>query len=449
MSKQLNLVEGNILGSLTRFSIPIIFALFLQALYGGIDLLVVGRFSTTPEVSGVATGSMLMHTITMVITALAMGITILVGRRIGERNPEEAGHTIGVGIYLFLILGGIMSVFSLCCSDWLSSVMHAPPEAFDQTSSYIAICGGGSLFIVAYNVLGSIFRGLGDSRTPLITVAIACVLNIIGDLIFVAVFDMGAKGAALATVLSQALSVAISFVFISRINLPFKFRINYIKYDSAIISRLMRLGLPLALQEFLVGISFLIIQVIVNAIGVVESAGVGVAEKLCVFIMLLPSGYGQAMAAFVAQNYGAKRMDRANKALFIGIMTSLCAGIVTGGVAYFYGDVLSTFFSNDIPVILASHSYLKAYAIDCIFTAFLFCFLGYYNGCGCTFFVMIQGIIGAIGVRVPAVFLISQLPNVTLFQIGLATPLSSIVQIILCLLMYFRLKNKMATIPRI
>lgn len=200
MSKQLNLIEGNILGSLTRFSLPIIFALFLQALYGGIDLLIVGQFSTTPEVSGVATGSMLMHTITMVITAL--GITILVGRRIGERNPEEAGHTIGVGIYLFLILGGIMSVFSLCCSDWLSSIMYAPPEAFVQTSSYIAICGGSSLFIVAYNVLGSIFRGLGDSRTPLITVAIACVLNIIGDLIFVAVFDMGAKGAALATVLS-------------------------------------------------------------------------------------------------------------------------------------------------------------------------------------------------------------------------------------------------------
>lgn len=442
MSKQLNLIEGNILCSLTRFSFPIIFALFLQALYGGIDLLIVGQFSTTPEVSGVATGSMLMHTITMVITALAMGITILVGRRIGERNPEEAGRTIGVGIYLFLILGGIMSVFSLCYSDRLSSIMHAPAEAFVQTSSYISICGGGSLFIVAYNVLGSIFRGLGDSRTPLITVAIACVLNIIGDLIFVAVFDMGAKGAALATVLSQALSVAISFIFIRRIDLPFKFRINYIKYDSAIISRLLRLGLPLALQELLVGISFLIIQVIVNAIGVVESAGVGVAEKLCVFIMLLPSGYGQAMAAFVAQNYGAKRMDRANRALFFGILTSLCAGIITGGLAYFYGDILSSIFSSDAHVILASHSYLKAYAVDCIFTAFLFCFLGYYNGCGSTFFVMIQGIIGAIGVRVPAVFLISQLPDVTLFQIGLATPLSSIVQIILCIIMFLYKKNK-------
>lgn len=158
--------------------------------------------------------------------------------------------------------------------------------------------------------------------------------------------------------------------------------------------------------------------------------------------MLLPSGYGQAMAAFVAQNYGAKRMDRANRALFYGILTSLCAGIITGGVAYFYGDILSSFFSSDVSVILASHSYLKAYAVDCVFTAFLFCFLGYYNGCGSTFFVMIQGIIGAIGVRVPAVFLISQLPDVTLFQIGLATPLSSIVQIILCIIMFFYIKNK-------
>ena len=446
MSKQLNLIEGNILGALTRFSLPIIFALFLQALYGGIDLLIVGQFATTPEVSGVATGSMLMHTITMVITALAMGITILVGRRIGERNPEEAGRTIGVGIYLFLLLGGIMSVVALCCSDWLSAIMRAPSEAFTQTSNYIAICGGGSLFIVAYNVLGSIFRGLGDSRTPLITVAIACVLNIIGDLIFVAVFDMGAKGAALATVLSQALSVAISFIYIRKIKLPFNFKLSYVKYDSAIISRLMRLGLPLALQELLVGISFLIIQVIVNDIGVIESAGIGVAEKLCVFIMLLPSGYGQAMAAFVAQNYGAKRMDRANKALFYGIITSLCAGVVTGSLAFFYGDILSSIFSSDISVILASHSYLKAYAVDCIFTAFLFCFLGYYNGCGSTFFVMIQGVIGAIGVRVPAAFLISQLPDVTLFQIGLATPLSSIVQILLCVIMFFRLKKRLKVV---
>ncbi|MBR3830831.1 MAG: MATE family efflux transporter [Muribaculaceae bacterium] len=443
MAKQLNLIEGNIFGALTRFSLPVIFALFLQALYGGIDLLIVGQFSSTPEVSGVATGSMLMHTITMVITAFAMGITILVGRRIGERNPEEAGRTIGVGIYLFLIIGLVLSVVTLICSDWLSMLMHAPDEAFEQTSSYVAICGGGSLFIVAYNVLGSIFRGLGDSKTPLLTVAIACVLNIVGDLIFVALFDMGAAGAAWATVLSQAVSVVISYIIIRRMSLPFAFKREFIRYDAMIVGRIMRLGSPLALQELLVGVSFLIIQVIVNAIGVVESAGVGVAEKICVFIMLLPSGYGQSMAAFVAQNYGARRMDRANRALFYGILTSLCAGIVTGYTAFFHGDVLSSWFVTDAMVIDAAHSYLKAYAIDCIFTAFLFCFMGYYNGCGSTFFVMIQGIIGALGVRVPAVFIISNLPDVTLFEIGLATPLSSIVQIILCIFMFVPLHRKM------
>ena len=243
--------------------------------------------------------------------------------------------------------------------------------------------------------------------------------------------------------LSQAVSVVISYIIIRRMSLPFAFKREFIRYDAMIVGRIMRLGSPLALQELLVGVSFLIIQVIVNAIGVVESAGVGVAEKICVFIMLLPSGYGQSMAAFVAQNYGARRMDRANRALFYGILTSLCAGIVTGYTAFFHGDVLSSWFVTDAMVIDAAHSYLKAYAIDCIFTAFLFCFMGYYNGCGSTFFVMIQGIIGALGVRVPAVFIISNLPDVTLFEIGLATPLSSIVQIILCIFMFVPLHRKM------
>lgn len=446
MAKAINLTEGNILGALTRFSIPVIFAMFLQALYGGIDLLIVGQFSATPEVSGVATGSMLMHTVTMVVTALVMGITILVGRRIGEGNPHEAGRTIGAGIWLFTLLGIVLSLVTAFFSDELSRLMQAPTEAFNQTSDYVAICGGGSLFIVAYNVLGGIFRGLGDSKTPLITVAIACVLNIVGDLLFVAWLGMGAAGAAWATVISQAASVVISFMFIRKMSLPFYFKLRYVKCEQAIINRILRLGLPLALQELLVGVSFLIIQVIVNGIGVIESAGVGVAEKICVFILLLPSGYGQSMAAFVAQNYGAKRMDRANKALIYGIITSLCAGVVTGYLAFFHGDFLSSFFSTDPDVIAASHSYLKSYAVDCLFVAFLFCFIGYYNGCGNTFFVMLQGIVGAMGVRVPAVYLISQLPDVTLFQIGLATPLSSIVQIIMCLVMFLSLRKRLLLI---
>lgn len=442
MKRSSSLTEGNIFRSLFQFALPVLLALFLQALYGGVDLLVVGQFAETADVSGVATGSMLMQTITGFITGLTMGITILVGRRIGERKPEEAGRAIGGGIFFFLLLAVVLTIAIVAGAESLARFMHAPEEAFAQTTTYIRICGAGSLFILAYNVLGSIFRGIGDSTTPLITVAIACVLNIFGDLFFVAVLDMATAGAALATVLAQAVSVLASLVFIRRKTLPFSFSRRYIRFDRAVIGMELRLGLPVGLQDLLVGISFLVIQMIVNGIDVVSSAGVGVAEKLCAFVMLVPSAYMQSMAAFTAQNRGAQKPERAKKALGYGILTSIAVGFLIGYFTFFHGDLLSRIFSKDAAVIAASHSYLKAYAIDCLLTPFLFCFTGYFNGCGKTLFVMIQGILGAFGVRVPVVYLVSLIPGVSLFQIGLGTPASTIVQITLCLIMFFHLSRK-------
>ncbi|MDO4745720.1 MAG: MATE family efflux transporter [Bacillota bacterium] len=442
MSKQYSLTEGNILSSLTRFAMPVLFALFLQALYGGIDLLIVGQFATTIDVSGVATGSMVMHTITMVVTGLSVGITVIVGQKIGEGKPQEAGKAIGSGICFFGIVTAVLTVLIVFGSDAIATFMHAPKDAFEETSSYILICGMGSVFFVAYNVIGSIFRGLGDSKTPLITVAIACVFNIAGDLLLVAVFGMGARGAALATVLSQATSVLISLLVIKTRQQPFDFSKDYICFNKSLITTEFKLGFPVALQELLVGLSFLVIQMIVNSIGVTASAGVGVAEKLCTFVMLVPSAYAQSMTAFVAQNAGAGKPERASKGLFYGIATSVAVGVVVGYTAFFHGDILSSIFTADAEVILSSHSYLKAYAIDCVLTPFLFCFIGYYNGYGRTLFVMVQGLVGAFCVRIPVAFFVSRIPDATLFHIGLATPSSTVIQIILCLYMLHRLKKK-------
>ena len=336
-----------------------------------------------------------------------------------------------------------MTVITTAGSGFLTGILNAPAEAVSQTSSYILICGAGSVFIVAYNVLGAIFRGIGDSRTPLMTVAIACVVNIAGDLLLVAVFNMGAAGAALATVAAQAVSVVISFIVITkRKNLPFEFSKDYIKFNKKIIGTELKLGIPVALQELLVGISFLVIQTIVNSFGVTASAGVGVAEKVCVFIMLVPSAYMQSMSAFVAQNMGACNPERAKKALKYGIMTAFAAGLVMSYITFFHGDLLSWIFSKDVGIIAASQSYLKAYAIDCLLTPFLFCFMGYYNGCEKTLFVMLQGLTGAFFVRIPTAYLISRISGATLFQIGLATPASSAVQIILCLSMFIYMERK-------
>ena len=251
MGRPRSLTEGNIFSSLIRFAVPVLFTLFLQALYGGVDLLVVGQFAQTADVSGVATGSMLLQTVTMVVTGLSMGITILVGERIGRREPEDAGRAIGGGICLFACFAVLLTAVLVGGAEVLARLMHAPEHAFHQTVLYIRICGAGSLFIVAYNVLGSIFRGIGDSRTPLLTVAIACVINIFGDLLLVAGFHMGAAGAALATVAAQTVSVLVSLFLIRlrRRSLPFAFSRRHLRFHRDIIGAELRLGTPVALQE--------------------------------------------------------------------------------------------------------------------------------------------------------------------------------------------------------
>lgn len=433
--------EGKILSPLLRFAVPVLLALFLQATYGAVDLLVVGKFAETADISAVATGSQIMHTITMVLVGLAMGITVLLGQKIGAGEPKSAGRVIGSGICLFAILTLVCTVLFVALAAPIARLMQAPEAAFSPTVSYLRICSGGMLFIIAFNVLGSIFRGIGDSKMPLITVAIACVVNIGGDLLLVAVCKLGAAGAAIATIGAQAVSVLLSMIIIAKRTLPFTLTKQDIRLDKYYTGQILKLGMPLALQDLLVSISFLVIMAIVNSLGLIESAGVGVSEKLCAFIMLIPSAFMQSMSAFVAQNIGASKPERAKKALFYGILTSLAAGFITGWLSFFHGDLLSSIFANESAVIGASADYLKAYAIDCLLTSFLFCFIGYFSGMGKTVFVMSQGIIGAFLVRIPISYFVSRIAGVSLFYIGLATPASTLLQILLCAV-YFLLINK-------
>ena len=432
MKETQNFTKGNILTSLVRFALPVLAALFLQTMYGAVDMLVVGQFATAADVSAVSTGSWLMQLITSFVVGIAMGTTVLLGRRLGEGKPEEAGKIIGASIVLFAIIGVVITFFMELCAVPVAQIMRTPIEAFDATVLYVRICSAGSVFIVAYNVLGSIFRGIGDSRMPLVTVAIACVFNIAGDFLLVGVFGMATAGAAIATVLAQALSVIISVLIIRRQKLPFTFRRTDIVFDRKRMGSVFRLGLPIAFQDLLVSISFLAITAIVNSLGVIPSAGVGVAEKLCGFIMLVPSAFNQSMSAFVAQNMGAGRMERAKRALLCGIGMSLVVGVFMAWLSFFHGDLLAGLFARDEAVIAAAADYLKAYAIDCLLVSVMFCMIGYFNGYGKTLFVMLQGIAGAFGVRIPVSLIMSRIKPVSLFKVGLATPCSSVVQIILC-----------------
>lgn len=442
MQKNSSFTEGKILQPLILFAGPVLLALFLQAMYGAVDLLVVGQFGTSADVSAVSTGSQIMTTLTNLVSSFAMGTTILLGQQIGSGRKKDGGRTVGTAIIMFTAIALVITILLIIFAPQVSSIMNAPEEAFDKTTSYVRICGGGMVVIVAYNLIGCIFRGLGDSKTPLITVAIACVCNIFGDLLLCAVFHMGTTGAALATVFAQVVSVVISFLIIRKKELPFEFNRSSIVFHKHSAKRMAGFGAPIALQDMLVSISFLVILAIVNSMGLTASAGVGVAEKVCAFIMLISTSFMQSMAAFVAQNYGAGKIERAKKALYYGIAVSFSVGVIVFFIAFFHGDLLAAIFSSDADVVAAAADYLRAYSIDCMLTAIFFCYVGFFNGVGYTKFVMVQGIVGAFCVRVPVSYIASKMANATLFDIGLATPCSSALQIILCVGFMIYLKRK-------
>ncbi len=437
METHIDFTKGKIVGPLLKFVGPVMIALFLQAMYGAVDLMIVGQFARAADVSAVATGSQITFTLAGLISSLAMGMTILIGEYIGMGKPEEGGRVVGNGILLFTVIGVAVTGLIVPLSPQLASVMNAPKEAFWLTTGYVRICGLGTLVIIAYNLIGSIFRGLGDSRTPMVTVLIACLCNVAGDLLLVAAFGMGTIGAAIATVFAQLISVIISLFLIRRKPIPFHFGSESLRWEGRTVRRILRLGSPIALQDFLVGISFMVLLAIVNSLGVIYSAGVGVAEKVCGFIMLVPMAFMQSMSAFVAQNYGADKPGRAVQGLRSAIAVSFCFGLVMFFVSFFHGDILAAIFASDMEVVNAAAEYLKAYAIDCLLTCFLFCFIGFFNGIEYTRFVMIQGIAGAFLMRIPVAYIMSRQTPVSLFHIGLATPCSTLLQITMCFICFY------------
>ena len=392
MKKNKNtILEGAILPALTKFSLPILFSLILQALYGAVDLWMVGRFAATGDISAVSTGSQTMLIVNGIVTGLSMGITILLGQSIGEGNQKRSGDIIGTSIWIFAFVSILLTCILLIGAAPLATMLHAPEAAFGKTVTYIRICGIGTVLIVCFNVLNGIFCGLGDSKTPLIFVSIACIVNISLDFILIDFCKLGAKGAAIATITAQAVSVLCAFGSIEK-RLPFPMKKENLAFQKTQAASILRLGTPVALLRMCNEISYLLILGFVNTLGVVASSGVGIAEKLVMFILLIPTAYMSAVSAFVAQNMGAGQAERAKRSLWIGMGT---AAVIGGGMAYlsfFHGDSLSQLFSRNTEVIAASAEFLKATAIECLVLSLAYCYDGYFNGIEKTGFVMIQGI---------------------------------------------------------
>ncbi len=438
------ILQGRIAPPLIRFTLPMMLSLLIQALYGAVDLMVVGKFGSTASVAAVSNGSQIMHTITGVIAGLGMGSTVLVGTDIGAQDKKGAADTVGAMIKLFSVLAAVITACAIIFAPHIARAMQVPAEAVAGTVIYLRVCGAGTIFIVAYNAISCIFRGIGDSKSPLIAISIACVVNIAGDLILCGIFGMDLFGAALATVFAQIVSVMLFMYRIKHGGWPFRITAENMKNSWNKIRQIIKIGLPISMQEVLVSVSFLIITAIINDISLVASASIGIAEKLFLFLAIVPMSFTSSLSAFVAQNVGAKQELRAQKAVGISLIISFAFGVCMACLTYFGGGMLARIFEKNPDVILSTHEYLRVVSLEYVIVSIVFCLLGYFNGIGKTTFVMLEAVLSAFLVRIPLSYYFSRLPNTDLRTIGFAVPIAAVVSLILCVAYYFHVRKKRA-----
>lgn len=445
--ENMDFTTGSIFPKLLNFMLPILGALILQTMYGAVDILVVGWFGTEESISAVSTGSSLINMVVFVLCGLAMGVTVLMGRYLGEGNEKRLGRVIGGAIVTFVLIAVVMTVLLCGLAPELAAVMQAPQAALAKTVTYLRICGGGIVFIIGYNLVSSIFRGIGNSRLPLIFVAIACVVNIFLDLLFVAVFGWDVAGAAFATIIAQAVSLVMSVFVCWKIDLPFRMTTSDLRLSGE-VKKFLKLGIPIAFQEFLTQFSFMCLLSFINSMGSTEairlasSSGYGIANKIVAIVMLVPSALMQSMSSFIAQNVGAGKERRAQKSMGYGMLIGGGIGIVMTAAAFCGGQVLASVFTDNIAYQLKAAEYLQGYSLEAIVTSILFSFIGYYNGHNRTFFVMFQGMAQSFLVRLPVAYAMSRIIPDSLVYIGTAAPIATMFGIVINLVYFLSFSKK-------
>ena len=440
--KAFSLTEGKVAPTLVRFALPFMLSSLLQSLYGAADLFVVGQYAGAAAVSGVSIGSQIMSTVTMLILSLSMGGTVLIGNCIGQKNDEGAATAIGTMTVLFGLFALLLTPLMLLGTDTGVALMQTPPEAVADARDYVFTCSLGLPFIIGYNALSGIFRGLGDSKTPVYFVALATVINIVADLGLVGGLKMGATGAAIATVAAQGLSFLAALVWMCKTGFSFPFTRRHLRLDGHAAKRILKVGAPLALQSTSVHLSFLIITAIINTMGLIASAAVGVTEKIMAFAFLPPDAFAAAVAAMTAQNIGAGKPERALQSLKWSIVFSLVFGLLVCGFANLFPEVLPAIFTTDGAVIRAAGLYMRTYSVDCILVAFVFSFNNYFSGCGNAMISMIHNVIATFAVRIPVTLVMSRLPDASLLHMGLAAPAASLLSIFICAGYFLWLRKK-------
>ena len=437
------LLEGKVGSALLRFALPFLVASLLQQLYGTVDLLAVGQLSanSAASLSAVSTGSQLTFSITSVLIGLSTGATVLIGQYVGADRKEDISRTIGTMFPLFGLFALGISILMAALTGPLVALLQVPAEAVEEAEQYLFICALGMIFVTGYNMVSGILRGLGDSKTPMLLVVIACILNIIGDIILVGPLQMGAAGAAIATVAAQAISFLVSLAVLRRRkDFPFDFKWSSFQLRRNHSLLLLKLGVPVAFQDFSIGVSFLFITAFINRIGLAESAGVGVVGRVSCIAMIVSTSFMSAIAAMSAQNIGADQPKRAMAALRWGIALSFGISALLFVLIQLFPSPILSLFTDETAVITQGILYMRSYITDAVLVSFVFCINGFLSGCGHTTFCMIISTTSTYGVRVLGTLLVSLIPDATMFHIGMAAPAASLVQIIFQLF-YLRFGN--------
>lgn len=444
---QRNLTTGSIFKTVVYFSLPYLLSYFLQTLYGMVDLFIIGQYEGVASTTAVSIGSQVMHMITVIIVGLAMGSTVSIGQAVGGGNDKRTASCIGNTITLFMGLSIILTAALLLLRRPIAIAMSTPAQALEGTIDYLTICFMGIPFITAYNIISSIFRGLGDSKSPMYFIAIACAANIGLDYAFMGALHLGPAGAALGTTLSQAVSVVVSIIVVRRARAGIRLKKEDFKPKRDVMGSLLRIGIPIAVQDGLIQVAFIVITIIANRRGLNDAAAVGIVEKIMSFIFLVPSSMLSTVSALGAQNIGAGKPERAKTTMRYGILITTCFGLAVVTLMQFYANSFVSLFTDSstqdgLQVVTMGGQYLRGYIWDCLFAGMHFCFSGYFCACGRSSLSFVHNIIAIALVRIPGVYITSKMFADTLFPMGLATAAGSLLSVMICLVMYAMLSRK-------
>ncbi len=441
--KDSQLTEGSVFKKLIYFSLPFLLSSFLQTFYGLADLFIAGQFNGSATISAVSVGSQLTHMLTVIIVGLSMGSTVMIGHAIGAKKKEEAGKAIGNTVILFTIFAILLTLVLLISVDGILRLLKVPEEAMSEAHAYAFICFAGVPFITAYNVVSSIFRGLGDSKRPMYFVAIAGVINILLDYLLIGPLHMGAAGAALATIIAQLISVILAVVYMRLGIKDLPVSKKDFRMDQKTMKDILGVGIPIAAQDGFIQISFLVITAIANRRGLEVSAAVGIVEKVISFLFLVPSAMLSAVSAIAAQNAGAGLHERSKKTLFYAISIGVVYGIIVSIICQFQAEnILLLFSSNEPKVISMGAEYLHSYVFDCIFASIHFCFSGFFSAYQKSILSFIHNVISVLVIRIPVAYLATIWYPATLYPMGWAPPIGSLLSAIICIVAYVLLKKK-------